>query len=384
MKNRKFYFTIVSLFLVGLGTVFLYRQQLKGKALEFEGYEIEALEKRIDNLYNKEKTDINKNIVDEINELEFIFDNLDKKEISLENIERINKTKNHFITAQDMHKLQENILILFEEEGIVVSSLTRDMINNTKKNLDNFEDKSIYYERNSQLIEEAENQLEVIEKVKELIDSSFVEGEPVENVSSEELENLLTLIDEVKNSDLRERFATRVTGILREEEQIVEEPENEDVELVVEDPVETVDNELNETNQNTNQTSNNVPELPQSNDNVRPPANNQNERREEETETEPSVVSRSRRIVIEDIPYSTAPPVEIASQEKGTQRVYKPGSKGTREIIYETVKYSDGSTETRTVSNKIKTDPTDEVIYIGTREPEQPDSEEEIEGNQGE
>ena len=112
------------------------------------------------------------------------------------------------------------------------------------------------------------------------------------------------------------------------------------------------------------------------------PANNQNERREEETETEPSVVSRSRRTVIEDIPYSTSQ-VEISSQEKGTQRVYKPGSKGTREIIYETVKYSDGSTETRTVSD-IKTDPTNEVIYIGTREPEQPDSEEEIEGNQGE
>lgn len=52
MKGKQFYFLLISLILVGVGSVFLYRQREEQRVLEFEGYEITAIESRIESLYN--------------------------------------------------------------------------------------------------------------------------------------------------------------------------------------------------------------------------------------------------------------------------------------------------------------------------------------------
>ena len=62
MKGKKFYAILIGLIVIGIGSVQLYRQQQEEKALEFEGYEISKIEKRIDALYNEDKTDIEEDI----------------------------------------------------------------------------------------------------------------------------------------------------------------------------------------------------------------------------------------------------------------------------------------------------------------------------------
>ena len=48
MKGKQFYFLLISLILVGVGSVFLYRQREEQRVLEFEGYEISTIESRVD------------------------------------------------------------------------------------------------------------------------------------------------------------------------------------------------------------------------------------------------------------------------------------------------------------------------------------------------
>ena len=76
MKGKQFYFLLIGLILVGVGSVFLYRQREEQRVLEFEGYEISAIESRVEALYNEERTDIAQGISDD--ELEEIDKQIDE------------------------------------------------------------------------------------------------------------------------------------------------------------------------------------------------------------------------------------------------------------------------------------------------------------------
>lgn len=92
MKDKRFYIVLISFFVVGFGSIFLYRQQLEGRSLEFEDYEILAIEKRVSKLYNKDKSDISDDITKELKELEVLFNDLKTGELNYRNKKR-NKVK---------------------------------------------------------------------------------------------------------------------------------------------------------------------------------------------------------------------------------------------------------------------------------------------------
>ena len=82
MKGKKFYVALIGLIIIGMASVFIYRQQQEARALEFEGYEIESIESRVDGLFNDDETDIKEDIESELLNLEQIFSELNNKNLS--------------------------------------------------------------------------------------------------------------------------------------------------------------------------------------------------------------------------------------------------------------------------------------------------------------
>lgn len=143
MKGKKFYIAIIGLFVIGIGSIVMYRQQQEARALEFEGYEIATIESRVDALYNDDKTDIQENIDPELAELEQIFLELNEKDLSNRSERRIEDMEHEFLSANEMNELQEDISDLFREEEIVRKNASTDDIEELQSSLVPFEDKTI-------------------------------------------------------------------------------------------------------------------------------------------------------------------------------------------------------------------------------------------------
>jgi len=74
MRENKFYIALFGVFVAGIVSVIIYKQQ-EMRALDFEGYEISSIKSRVDSLYNNDKPDIQRDIEDTLIELEQIFSN---------------------------------------------------------------------------------------------------------------------------------------------------------------------------------------------------------------------------------------------------------------------------------------------------------------------
>lgn len=70
MRGKKFYIALFGVFVAGIVSVIIYKQQQEMRALDFEGYEISSIQSKVDALYNDDKTDIQKDIEDKLIELE--------------------------------------------------------------------------------------------------------------------------------------------------------------------------------------------------------------------------------------------------------------------------------------------------------------------------
>ena len=81
VKNTKSILLIIDLLLIGVGSFFIYNRQQENQFLKFEGYEVSLIEKKVENLYNKDKSDLADDItIDKLSEVEqLILDIKDKK-----------------------------------------------------------------------------------------------------------------------------------------------------------------------------------------------------------------------------------------------------------------------------------------------------------------
>lgn len=396
MKGKKFYLILIGVIAVGIGSLFIYRQQKEARALEFEGYEILAIEKRVDALYNENKTDIEKSIESEIIGLKQMFLELENKDLKDRSKKRIEKIEEEFSTAQEMHELQEDILNIFEENKIVHKNTTRELIKELQSLLIAFEEKTIYYNRNKADLKEATVQIETIEKATKLVEQLNLDEltkENIEALDDSELEKIKEAINQIKNEEIKLELTKQLESIqvalnehnlneseVNEEELLEEAIIDEDLEDELENE-ETVEI-AQETTQSTEQTGtrgdqqNNRPSDSQSqtsntnSGNTSNQGNKQPDVSEENLTNKPEAVKvKTEEIVFEELPYSTVTS-EVDYLDTGTEKVDRPGTPGQRKIIYEVTVNPNGTSTKKLISDSVVTEPVDELVVVGTRENE--------------
>lgn len=230
MKGKQFYFLLISLILVGVGSVFLYRQREEQRVLEFEGYEITAIESRIESLYNEEKTDISQNISEEeLEEISIIFEELDEKNLSRRSRDRIKGMEADFLTAASMMDTEKNVKEIFVEANIVTKDLKEEEIDTLEADVLTFDNMPLFIDRNIKLLAYARQQVVAINRATEFVEGLFGEDMNVlESVTREDEEEALNLIEPILNEEVKEELTLQVDQVnlvltQREEQLALEE-----------------------------------------------------------------------------------------------------------------------------------------------------------------
>ena len=210
MKGKKFYVFLGVILLIGVSAVHFYRQKQSERYLEFEAYEIENIEKEIASLYNEEKTDLSDKLsTEQLDNIQEELEELKNKEYSLENQQRLDKVEEEYLMAKAMDELQTDIKGLFIEEGIIKKDLTLDEVINLEEQIGEFQEKVVYYDRNQTTLADAKEQVNVIQAAKSYIDDLFEEDSVRIDVTRENEEEALELIQKIKNEEAREELLAR-------------------------------------------------------------------------------------------------------------------------------------------------------------------------------
>src|SRR5699024_1511944 len=146
------------------------------------------------------------------------------KEYSLENQQRLDKVEEEYLMAKAMDEIQTNIKGLIIEEGIIKKDLTLDEVINLEEQIREFQEKVVYYDRNQTTLADAKEQVNVIQTAKSYIDDLFEEDSVRVDVTRENEEEALELIQKIKNEEAREEILARAEMInLAIEEAVAEE-----------------------------------------------------------------------------------------------------------------------------------------------------------------
>lgn len=194
MKGKKFHVALIGLIIIGMASIFIYRQQQEARALEFEGYEIESIESRVNGLFNDDETDIKEDIESELLNLEQIFSELNNKNLSNRSEKHMEKMEEKLVTAKTMHTLQETILNIFNEDEVIRKNISLENVEELETLLVTFEDKTVYHKRNKSYITEARVQIETTEEATELVEKLMNDDALNEEVNEENLDELEALI----------------------------------------------------------------------------------------------------------------------------------------------------------------------------------------------
>lgn len=260
MKGKQFYFLLISLILVGVGSVFLYRQREEQRVLEFEGYEITAIESRIESLYNEEKTDISQNVSEEeLEEISIIFEELDEKKLSRRSRDRIKGMEADFLTAVFMMDTEKNVKDIFVETNIVMKDLKEEEIDTLEADILTFDNMPLFIDRNIELLAYARQQVVAINRATEFVEGLFDEDRNVlESATREDEEEALNLIEPILNEEVKEELTLQVDQVnlvltQREEQLVLEEALRQQQEA----------QEMQESEETNNIEESNEPEEPQ-------------------------------------------------------------------------------------------------------------------------
>ena len=207
MKGKKYYFILAGILLIGLSTIYFFRQQREKQFLDFEAYEIASVEARVSKLYNEDKTDISEDIsAEELDEINELLNDLVTKEYNPKNEQRLIIVEEKFQIAKKMDEIQTNIKDLFEEGKIIKENISLNEVENLKEQVEPLKDKVIYYDRNDTALADAKKQVRDIEEATAFIENLFEDEFVRSDVTRENEEEVLLLINKIKNEKIRERL----------------------------------------------------------------------------------------------------------------------------------------------------------------------------------
>lgn len=377
MKNIKSTLLIVGLVIVGIGSFFIYNQQQEKRFLEFEGYEVSIIDKRVNEIYNEDKDDFSQNITAakfaEINQL---IIEVDDKDYGEKNKSRFEEIKNEFKLLEAMYNIELAISDIFEEDNENVKlNIKKDKLTKLEDNLASYKEMAGFYKRNLTRLEVAFEQLNDIEIAQGSIEELF-DGEDLhEDVTPEDLEKTIKLINKIKNQELKKSLLAKIDGVkvalLDEDDDEVDE--EEEVEVVRESEPEPEQEPEPERNSE-REPEPTRPPTPSRPTNPAPPVREEPvpepipTRPEPEPEPDPTPEPPKRtdvktEVVRRDIPFPTK--FEFDNNKVG--QVITKGVLGYEEVTYEIISYSDG-TSTRNKIDQRTVPPVPEIV--GRAEPE--------------
>lgn len=377
VKNIKSTLMIVSLIVFGIVGYVLHSRQQESQFLEFEGYQISSLEKKVADLYNEDKTDLSEDITEGLfTEINQLISEAQKKEYSGRNQLKLNETVEEFQTAKEMYTIQTEIHNVFEEDSEVVKrNLSKDTIEDLEERLEEFKNRTLFYSRNSKALTLAMNQVEEIEVASAFIEGLFIEGELREDLTPEEIEEAKELIDKIKNLKVKEQLLGELEGVevvIAEEDEVEDEEEEElEEEIEVEEQDEVEVEVVRETEQEPERTPVREPEsrparqpAPEptrpSNNTSRPSSPKEPERTPEPEPKEDSAPAPTPEpkveIITERVPIKYQSIVTDFSDQlpRGQREVIREGVDGVKEITIERTTYPDGRVEEKKSEQVIK------------------------------
>lgn len=203
------------------------------RTLAFEGYEISTIADRVNALYNEEKTDIADDLTDEeFEDLEIILEDLSTKDLTNSSEKDIQSMHVEFLEARDMYTIQNDIENLFEQK-IIIRTVNLDKVSKLENKLEAYTTRTVYYDRNKKLVEEANEQLTIIKEARNFVENLHDdEGNLRADLTQEELDEAQELINLIKNNEIKAELAGVLDGgiIIIDEEELEQETD------IVEDP----------------------------------------------------------------------------------------------------------------------------------------------------
>lgn len=220
-------------------TINFYQRKQEERMLAFEGYEISTIADRVNALYNEEKTDIADDLTDEeFEDLEIILEDLSTKDLTNSSEKDIQSMHVEFLEARDMYTIQNDIENLFEQK-IIIRTVNLDKVSKLENKLEAYTTRTVYYDRNKKLVEEANEQLTIIKEARNFVENLHDdEGNFLEGVTQEDIAKALEIIENIKNKEIRNDLAASLDGEIIEAEEEDDEEEIEEVEEVEDTPVE--------------------------------------------------------------------------------------------------------------------------------------------------
>ena len=239
MKRRSYYILLIGLIIIGIVTINFYQRKQEERMLAFEGYEISTIADRVNALYNEEKTDIADDLTDEeFEDLEIILEDLSTKDLTNSSEKDIQSMHVEFLEARDMYTIQNDIENLFEQK-IIIRTVNLDKVSKLENKLEAYTTRTVYYDRNKKLVEEANEQLTIIKEARNFVENLHDdEGNFLEGVTQEDIAKALEIIEDIKNKEIRNDLAASLDGEIIEAEEDDDEEEIEEVEEVDDTPVE--------------------------------------------------------------------------------------------------------------------------------------------------
>ena len=233
MKRRSYYILLIGLIIIGIVTINFYQRKQEERTLAFEGYEISTIADRVNALYNEEKTDIADDLTDEeFEDLEIILEDLSTKDLTNSSEKDIQSMHVEFLEARDMYTIQNDIENLFEQK-IIIRTVNLDKVSKLENKLEAYTTRTVYYDRNKKLVEEANEQLTIIKEARNFVENLHDdEGNLRADLTQEELDEAQELINLIKNNEIKAELAGVLDGgiIIIDEEELEQETD------IVEDP----------------------------------------------------------------------------------------------------------------------------------------------------
>lgn len=230
MKKSLKLFTLV--FVIALITIATTGCGSKAKNEE-AAKEISSIENKVDNLFNEDKTDLQKDIKDKkLEEIKADIKGIKEKDLNEKNKKSLKSLEKSYDKAKSMIDFQKDVMALFKKD-IVKEEKMKD-VDKLSELLKDFKKEKSFYDRLNKKLDNAEQQIADIQSAKKYVNSLFKNNKVKSNVTIEKKQKAEKLIKEIKDKKQKKLLEGKLEKVnefiaaksKKEDKQKVEEKEN--------------------------------------------------------------------------------------------------------------------------------------------------------------
>ena len=138
---------------------------------------------------------------------------LNSKDFHPKNVERLVAVEKEYQTAMEMNALEVNIKNLFVEKEIIEENISVNAIEDYETQLQSFQEKMAYYDRNSQALESAKQQARDMEEAIVFVANLFEDDLVRMDITRENEEEAHELVEKIKNKEVRKRLLAQLETV---------------------------------------------------------------------------------------------------------------------------------------------------------------------------